>query len=703
MKHIILFTAALLFSLFTLISNFCYSQEKQFKIQEFIQQDTSKSLGKYYQKYHARTPIKDSTRVRTLSVSSPKEESGHKSSESLDMPSSFWFPGEFEEVQAILITWPYMHVDSNYTRYLEPIDDTLGYYYKSGSYHLEKYVSIIDTFSDTRLPIIFAELADAIQKGNAQVWINICNASDSSIIKHYMNKNGKPLKNYRFFISKNNSFWYRDCGPVAFYQGKNDEVAFLDFEYYGGRPVDDKLPIKIGKAANIPVHTTTIEYEGGNILLDGVGTLFTSDMVYDANQDKYGLSVVENGVYVEQQKTPLTKAQIRDSLIHLLNLSRLEILPMLVADGGTGHIDLYASMWDENNFVYTKYPEEMNKQTDYRISAQNIDSMLSLYSFHNRLYRGEDIPLPRKDDGSWYTNANDFETYTRTYSNSTFVNNVIIQPTFSNENWGAWDWDLQSIEIMKEKFPGYEIIPIDIRGYKGDLYAGFDGMGGAIHCITKQIPAENPIRILHGSLQGSFEGYNNTYPIFATITNKSGIAAATCFWREKGNETWASLPLSLEGHNLFFANLHRDTISNNDTIEYYISATSNNGKTITKPFTAPKGYYSFYEKQTKQTEEPEEVPEIPKKNDKFITIGQPYPNPSLNYVNIRITDAFQKSLTVKITNLFGQDIHSGSFTAESNDVVLQLNTSSLIAGAYFVTLIDESGNITSRKFVVEAK
>ena len=697
MKHITLFTIAMLFSLFALRPNFCYSQERQLNIREFIQQDTSKSLGKYYQTYQARVPFKDSTRVRTLSVSSPNEESGHKSSTSLDMPNSFWFPGEFEEVQAILITWPYMHVDENYTRYLEPMDDTLGCYYRSGSYHLEKYVSIVDTFSDTRLPIIFAELADAIQKGNAQVWINICNASDSSIIKHYMQKNGKPLKNYRFFISKNNAFWYRDCGPVAFYQGQNDDVAFLDFEYYGGRPVDDKLPIKIGKAANIPVYTTTIEYEGGNILLDGAGTLFTSDMVYDANQDRYGLSMIENGVYVEQQKTPLTKAQIQDSLIHLLNLSRLEILPTLVADGGTGHIDLYACMWDENNFVFTKYPEEMNKQTDYRISAQNIDSMLNLFSFHNQLYRGENIPLPRKDDGSWYTNANDFERYTRTYSNSTFVNNVIIQPIFSNEKWGAREWDLQSIEIMKEKFPGYEIIPIDIRGYEKDLDAGFDGMGGAIHCITKQIPAENPIRILHGNLQGNLNGYGNIYPIFATITNKSGIASATCYWREKGNETWTSLPLSLEGQNLFFANLHRDTISNNDTIEYYISAISNNGKTITKPFTAPKGYYSFFEKQT---EEPEKVPE---KNDKFITIGQPYPNPALNYINIRITDAFQKSLTVKITNLFGQDIHSGSFTAESNDVVLQLNTSSLIAGAYFITLIDESGNITSRKFVIETK
>ena len=48
---------------------------------------------------------------------------------------------------------------------------------------------------------------------------------------------------------------------------------------------------------------------------------------------------------------------------------------------------------------------------------------------------------------------------------------------------------------MQEAYPGYEFVEIDVRD--------FDGYGGAIHCITKQIPAENPV-----SLSSSLVKYN---------------------------------------------------------------------------------------------------------------------------------------------------------------------------------------------------
>jgi hypothetical protein len=151
---------------------------------------------------------------------------------------------------------------------------------------------------------------------------------------------------------------------------------------------------------------------------------------------------------------------------------------------------------------------------------------------------------------------------------------------------------------MKKAFPGYTIIPIDIRGFEDDkdLYTGFDGTGGAIHCITKQIPAENPIRILHKPIQDFVAGavYNGNFPIKATITNKSGIQSATCFWRVKGESTWQQLPLAAGANNMFSAILNSPATMEYDTIEYYLSAVSNNGKTITKPMTAPDGFYSFY-------------------------------------------------------------------------------------------------------------
>ncbi len=681
---------------------------------EFLKSKSTPSVGEYYKKYHSRIPLVDDHKAILGENSAAKEV---KSKKSVEMPEKFWFPGEFEEVQAILITWPYVHVDKSYTYYVTPVDDSLGFRETNfGSYQVTSYVSLIDTTDGSRFPVIFAQLANAIQKGNAQVWINICNSGDSLIIKRYMNNQGMPLTNYRFFVNKGNSFWYRDCGPVGFYEGDNDDLSFLDFEYYGGRPVDDMIPVRIANELGINAYTTTLEFEGGNILLDGAGTLFTSDQIYAANEDRYGRYYISNNQVKITQKTSLTESQIHDTLIHLLGLNRLKVLPALVADGGTGHIDLYASMWDENNFVFTEYPFEMMNHADYTISSDNIDTILSLHNFHNKYYRGKNIPLPLKDDETWYTSADDFELYTRTYSNSTFVNNVIIQPIFSDDTWGARQWDLQALEIMKRQFPGYEIIPIDIRGFEGEDNAntGFDGTGGAIHCITKQIPAENPIRILHGSIQGVANEYENVFPLTATITNKSGIASATCFWRVKGSESWEAIAMTVDTGNVYLATIQRDSNVSVDTIEYYISATSNNGKTITKPFTAPKGYYTFYYGEDVEEEVEadiyEEMPEVkePTGIESFSSIGEDdfglssfYPNPANEQTSIAILNMNHEKLNIRVINMLGQTVYMNSITPDEDQTILQIRTSSFSPGLYSVVFSDASGTSIVKKLMIQ--
>jgi len=527
-----------------------------------------------------------------------------------------------------------------------------------------------------------------------------------------MKNKGYPLKNYRFFINPNNSIWYRDCGPVGFYYSDQDSIAFMDFEYYTGRPVDDVIPIKIGNALNIPVYTTGIKYEGGNIILDGLGTLFTSDEVYSGNNNTDGQIYLDNGQVKTVLRDALTKQQVNDSLSNLLGLDRVRAVPRLRYDGGTGHIDLYAAMWDENNFVFTKFPPKLSNFTDYKIVLKNIDTILSMQSYFGENYRGRDIPLPMKDDETWYKSNVDFNNYTRTYSNSTFVNKVIIQPIFSDDTWGARNWDLEAIEQMKKVFPGYKIIPIDIRGYQGQAGTGFDGWGGAIHCITKQIPAENPVRILHKAIQyfANDAVYNGDFPIDATITNKSGIASATCFWRVKGQANWQQIALAAGADNLFSALLNRPTNLAHDTIEYYLSATSNNGKTITKPMTAPNGFYSFYHGTQAVKEVPENIYDFltdPSGIAQYANDGQAikisnfFPNPANSFSKIAIAGADGEKISIQISNLAGQTVYANAVSIEGNEAVLQLNTSSLQSGVYIVSFANGKGNAVSRKLVIQ--
>jgi agmatine/peptidylarginine deiminase len=113
-----------------------------------------------------------------------------------------------------------------------------------------------------------------------------------------------------------------------------------------------------------------------------------------------------------------------------MNLKRIKILDRLQYDGGTGHIDLYADFYDENTFVFTKYPSELSSFFDSKLTSKNIDTLLKLTSRNGKKYLSRNIPLPRKDDGTWYKSSKEYERYTRTYSNHLFVNKTIIQPVF---------------------------------------------------------------------------------------------------------------------------------------------------------------------------------------------------------------------------------------------------------------------------------
>ena len=233
---------------------------------------------------------------------------------------------------------------------------------------------------------------------------------------------------------------------------------------------------------------------------------------------------------------------------------------------------------------------------------------------------------------------------------------------------------------LRKAYPGYRIFPIDVRS--------FDGLGGAIHCITKQIPADNPIRILHHAITGDANSYNKNVPITATITNRSGIASATCYWRLENEDTWQTVVLTANGDEFSgVINLEEVSYYEGVRIEYYISATSNNGKTITKPMTAPEGYYNFYlgEVGINETEE----------NQNF---GNFFPNPTNSIANLEISANEPTLYQVSIVNAMGQIIHTSSVNVEGT-ILYQIDTQKLNSGLYTVVFVGEGKQISRRLMV----
>lgn len=632
-------------------------------------------------------------------LAAPKAAANAPKSAGLQLPEGSWFPGEWEEVKAIVVTCYYDHLvpghenDGNW--FADP--QVTGYAdYYNGSYYNQQgggpYIAVPDT-SNTTFANVFFYLMDAIQMGGAEAWVRIENAEDSNIVKRKLQRMDLRSNNLKWIVGAGNSFWFRDCGPIAFYYGDQDDVAMVDFMYYPGRALDDSLPSLIEEQMGIPNYITQIEWEGGNCVVDGAGMVLSSDALYSNNADNYG-QLTWDGVNPStinyENKTPLTQAQVRDSLAHIMGPRGAHILPAFRYDGGTGHLDLYCDMWDENEFVFSKFPEHYSSWTDYKTAAKNIDTLCSYASVFGNGFKKHYIPFPCTNNGGYFASQTNYNNnFTRTYSNHTFVNNVIVQPCFSAVTNGqpSAEWDRLRIDSVRAAYPGYTIYPIDVRS--------FDGSGGAIHCITKQIPADNPVRILHPSITGNTEdAYQGTNaPITATITNKSGIQSAKVVYRANGG-SWQEATLTAGADNSFSGSIPTSTMTSNGegytTVEYYISATSNNGKTITKPMTASQGgCYTFYLGHN---------PAVGINAAEEETFGQFYPNPAADHSSIEISLKGSEQYEVLIVDLMGRIAHRSTLNAQG-DIVYNVNTSKLGSGIYNVVFQNKNERVIRRLVV----
>ena len=523
----------------------------------------------------------------------------------LNFTDRIWSPGEWEEVKAIVVSPLYAHfhpehmADPHYSA--SPMVPGYGaYYYKQNLDDPEdgkflgygQYISFIDVQSE--LGQIFLYIIDAIQMGGAEAWVRIESSDDAYILRNAMKTKGLATDNIRFFVAPGNAYWFRDCGPICFYYGDDDNLAMLDFFYGASRCADDVVPSVLHREMGIPNYISSIIWEGGNCLVDGVGTLITSESTFKHNATDAGPIIWDGENYSSISETTRiipTEEDITEALQGTLGQNKLIFVPALKSDGGTGHVDLYADAKDENGFLFTKMPEAYNTWKDYATVENNISTIFAQNSviWERNYYDMGSLPFPSKDDGTNFESEEEYGSkYSRSYANHCIVNNVIIQPCFSPvgyDHMPTAEWDRNNIKLMQERYPGYTFYCVDMRK--------FDGQGGSIHCVTKQIPADNPVRILHKNIHGSVNaGTLTEIPFRAIITNKSGIANAQLIYRVDGGD-WQTVELKNDG-NSWYASVPISTFTLGSNVDYYFSATSNNDKTITKPINAAYGaFFTF--------------------------------------------------------------------------------------------------------------
>ncbi len=494
-------------------------------------------------------------------------------------------------------------------------------------------------------PTILRQIVVAAQK-EGKVYI-VANASDTTNIKNTIVQGGGTLQNLVFIVALSNSIWCRDYGPWSVYSNGVDTLHFIDWIYNRPRPNDDLVPMAIATALQVPLFQMTtppndLVHTGGNFMTDGFGTGFSSRLVLDENPTK-------------------TEAQIDSLMRRFMGIERYIKMQNLPYDG-IHHIDMHMKLLDEETLLVGEYPQGISDGPQIEANLQYVLS--NFQTCYNRPYRVIRVPMPPDQFGRYPSQGG----YYRTYTNSLIINKTVIVPTYEER------FDTTALRIYRNAMPGYTIVGINCNQ--------IIPQSGAIHCITKEIADDEPIVIAHKRLHDSPDTASRQ--VVAKITSRTGIARAELFWTTDTTQGFQMVLMQAIGADSFRAEITSPTVRNtSQTIFYYIAATSNSNKRLTKPFTAEQGgAWKFAIQPPLNVAQPTAQPIA-------FSLAQNYPNPfnPTTIITYTLPRASQVRLELfdvlgrKITTLFDEKqmpgAHAYSFNAAQH---------TLSSGVYFYRL-----------------
>jgi agmatine deiminase len=279
--------------------------------------------------------------------------------------------------------------------------------------------------------------------------------------------------NIRLLPMEYDDIWVRDTGPIVL-TGKSQNPLAIDFRFnsWGGlfnsSYADDAVAEAIAKTEQLSCQKCPLVLEGGAIITDGCGTIIAT----------------EEAILNKNRNPGISKFEVERILRDTLGALQVVWVPNgLANDESGGHIDnvcafaspttlLLASTDDITHPSYSRLKAARQILADCR----NIDALR---------YNIIDVPLPpptsitpNEADG-FITAAGTIQRSVGTplapsHVNLYVANGVVVMPTFGCST------DEQSLDIIRQAFPDRQVVPFPSR----EFLLG----GGAIHCLTRDIP-----------------------------------------------------------------------------------------------------------------------------------------------------------------------------------------------------------------------
>jgi len=513
-------------------------------------------------------------------------------------------------------------------------------------------------------PVIREIVRNAVNE--CKVYI-VC--SDSNSVKTYLTSGNVSLTNVRYVIAPYNSVWVRDYSANNVYTNDVDSLLLVDWTYNRPRYNDDTLARTMAKFTGLPLYEMTqtpnkLVATGGNFMSDGLGTAFSSKLILNEN--------ASGGGYNQN----LTEAQIDTLAKKYLGINRYIKFDNLPFDG-IHHIDMHMKLLDEETILIGQYP--IGIADGPQIEA-NLQYLLANYnSVFGTPYKVVRMPMPPKSGTSNYPPNADYLTFT----NGVFVNKTFLYPTYYQQ------YDTIAQHIYEKNLPGYNVVGINCNSTIPS--------SGAIHCITHCISSSDPLLIVHqpirDTLVPNYPPYNT---IRAFIKHRSGIQQAKLYYRMGWNPSFNAVNMQAVPNqpNYWEAEIPFP-ITKGIPIpyDYYITATSNSGKTQKRPITAPNGFWSF----TLDLD----AGILENNNNSITKLGDIYPNPASAITCIPVETTKEIAATIELFDMIGkkvQTIYEGKIASGNKNFFI--NAADLSKGIYFVKLSAKEYSV-SQKLVVK--
>ena len=491
----------------------------------------------------------------------------------------------------------------------------------------------------TTFQYILSQIIDYAQE-ECQVYV-VC--SDSNTVRNYLINRGIPIENIQFILANYNSIWIRDYGPWTIYSIPGDTLGIVDWIYNRPRPYDDLIPGVFANLIQAPLYATTnaphnLIHSGGNFMTDGQHTAFSSKLILQENPEK-------------------TEAQIDTIMKYFMGIQRYIKMDTLLYDV-IHHIDMHMKLLNEETLLVGEYPPGVSDGPQIEANLNYI--LTNFRTCYGRDFQVVRIPMPPDQSGHFPSSNGDY----RTYTNSIIINRTVIVPTYQQT------YDTTAFRIYRQAMPGYRIVGIDCNSIIPYL--------GAIHCIVKEVGAYEPIHISHApplEVRDTLQ----SYPIITRIQTGTGVHQADLYWSVDTTLGYVAIPMTAANHDTFVAEIPRQP--GHHRIFYYISAQSNSGKTISRPLTAPRGFYTL------NIESLSGMKAVSNLKSQRIVLYPNYPNPFNPSTTLEFYLPVSQPISLVIYNALGEKIkilHEGNLNSGSHSFVWQADGEG--SGVYFYQL-----------------